>query len=528
MDDLATSSLRKRIQNRLNSVKDIVPSLKSIPFDKEESSSEESDIDDNLTLEECAKFINERKKHKENSFTNLTEQKTLKQKNINLKDVISQKLEDKKEKGNLDQNISTCDSLTEFRNNDNVQPVPILVPNVESNHSEQNNNDNPVKKKKMTDEGKKLAKQQKEKEKLEKRKERERLRMEKAMEKEMQKAIKKVHTLNNRNERKDECMERILAVIDPCLIQEKGGADILKALQDLNVRYEMKELPVTSCIGWMRESVDYSLKGQSEISKSSRYVEEEHVIYKMSAAEVAARINAELKELNDEETLNDLMLKLKRAYKKKIITLVVTGMNAYHRFVKTKENQRFRDQALGVEPNAKKRKKTNDVPLLTKEDVEDAFVALQCTQNVFVRFCEGMEQFSMFIVSFTKSIAEAPFKKSDETSLRFHSSTASGKSSVKIARDGHGILEVWNQQLQQFYGVRHDTSVAITQVYPTPLSLMKAYKNAPDNEGPKLLQDIEIRRGIGVLQTQRRVGPELSKRIHKLFTSRDGNEILAR
>lgn len=157
MDDLATSSLRKRIQNRLNSVKDIVPSLKSIPFDKEESSSEESDIDDNLTLEECAKFINERKKHKENSFTNLTEQKTLKQKNINLKDVISQKLEDKKEKGNLDQNISTCDSLTEFRNNDNVQPVPILVPNVESNHSEQNNNDNPVKKKKITDEGKKVS-----------------------------------------------------------------------------------------------------------------------------------------------------------------------------------------------------------------------------------------------------------------------------------------------------------------------------------------------------------------------------------
>ena len=44
---------------------------------------------------------------------------------------------------------------------------------------------------------------------------------------------------------------------------------------------------------------------------------------------------------------------------------------------------------------------------------------------------------------------------------------------LKIMDGGRGIHELWNQQLQQFYGVRHETSVAITQRYPTPRSLME-------------------------------------------------------
>lgn len=44
---------------------------------------------------------------------------------------------------------------------------------------------------------------------------------------------------------------------------------------------------------------------------------------------------------------------------------------------------------------------------------------------------------------------------------------------VQIMDDGRGVHELWNQQLQQFYGVRYETSVAITQRFPTPSSLME-------------------------------------------------------
>ena len=57
----------------------------------------------------------------------------------------------------------------------------------------------------------------------------------------------------------------MLAIIDPSLIHEPGGADILKSLQELCVRFELKDLPVTSCIGWMRENVDYNVDGASEV-----------------------------------------------------------------------------------------------------------------------------------------------------------------------------------------------------------------------------------------------------------------------
>ena len=46
---------------------------------------------------------------------------------------------------------------------------------------------------------------------------------------------------------------------------EEGGADILKALQDINVRYELKKLPIGSCIGWMRENVDYAVDEKSQV-----------------------------------------------------------------------------------------------------------------------------------------------------------------------------------------------------------------------------------------------------------------------
>ena len=56
----------------------------------------------------------------------------------------------------------------------------------------------------------------------------------------------------------------MLCVIDPAMIEE-GGADILKALQDINVRYELKKLPIGSCIGWMRENVDYVVDEKSQV-----------------------------------------------------------------------------------------------------------------------------------------------------------------------------------------------------------------------------------------------------------------------
>ena len=62
-------------------------------------------------------------------------------------------------------------------------------------------------------------------------------------------------------------------MIDPKLITD-DGADILKALQDLGAEYQVKELPLQSCIGWMREKVEFNVGENSQvIDKGCFYLE---------------------------------------------------------------------------------------------------------------------------------------------------------------------------------------------------------------------------------------------------------------
>jgi len=563
-------------------------------FDDNGNSSE-SDIDDDISINQCQAMINNKNKNSSYNDKTFTKVRDRKNKQISetssLQDVLSKRLSNKEDtiltdtsnnlfkndipkynvkednNTNFTESISNLEtdsynyhhensSASSIENNiytsirtettsSNFQIIDQYVPartNVQASEVVDYNNikintSPQVKRKrgKLTDQEKQAAKDAKEREKLDKQHKREELKREKEWEKERQKALKRVVTLNNRSERKDECMEKLLALVDPLIVQEEGGADVLKCLQDLNVRYELKTLPMSSCIGWLRENIDYKIsEGSSEIQKKSSYEEVQHIIHRMTATELAIRVNAQLKNLAEEETLQDLINQLQTSFPNKKYTLVVMAMNKYFNFVKTKENQKFRNQALGNDPEqqpAKRRRKKNgnEVPLLKKKEIDEVLVSVQLMSDISIRVCEDKDSFSSFVCSFTKSVAEAPFKKQYDSALQFTSNGGSfDKSSIKLGNDGHGLLQLWNQQLQQFYGVRHDTSVAITQVYPSPHALMKAYDGLSEQEGMQLLQDVEIRRGVGVLQTQRRIGPELSKRLYKLFTSINGDENLAR
>lgn len=112
---------------------------------------------------------------------------------------------------------------------------------------------------------------------------------------------------------------------------------------------------------------------------------------------------------------------------------------------------------------------------------------------------------------------------------------------VKIDKDGNGLNRLWNQMLRMFPLASLETAEAITSLYPTMHSLMEvcdfsiycccgkkiikflqAYENCNTTEdGEKLLQDIPVRRAAGPLGGQRKLGPELSKKIYRFFTSEE-------
>ena len=81
--------------------------------------------------------------------------------------------------------------------------------------------------------------------------------------------------------------------------------------------------------------------------------------------------------------------------------------------------------------------------------------------------------------------------------------------------------------LLQFHNVSTEVADAILAHYPSIRSLQKAYSEPYSVEEKELLlANLMVRRGIGSLENSRRVGPELSKKIYKLYTSPAVNDVL--
>ena len=98
--------------------------------------------------------------------------------------------------------------------------------------------------------------------------------------------------------------------------------------------------------------------------------------------------------------------------------------------------------------------------------------------------------------------------------------------SVRVDSSGNGVSAFWRQILCSLSGVTTDTAEAIVSVYPTIGELFQAYDKVDTETAEVLLADIKIRKGQGPMSAIRRIGPELSKRIHRLLTSLDGNVVM--
>uniref|UniRef100_A0A8V5HH25 Uncharacterized protein n=1 Tax=Melopsittacus undulatus TaxID=13146 RepID=A0A8V5HH25_MELUD len=153
---------------------------------------------------------------------------------------------------------------------------------------------------------------------------------------------------------------------------------------------------------------------------------------------------------------------------------------------------------------------------------KQALVDLQLSRQVQVSFFESWEELGEYATMFTKSVAEAPFKREQEnTGFSFYLEKA-WCGGVKVDRSGKGLLEVWKRQLQQFNRVSLEMAEAIVSAYPSPQLLNQAYiRCSSEQERENMLANIPVRRGDGVTATCRRIGPELSRRVYLQMTSHD-------
>ena len=71
-------------------------------------------------------------------------------------------------------------------------------------------------------------------------------------------------------------------------------------------------------------------------------------------------------------------------------------------------------------------------------------------------------------------------------------------------------------------GAGLEKSTAVAAAYPSPSNLVRAFQAG----GPDLLKDMEVRRTDNVLGGSRKVGPDISRKLHTLLTSRDTDTVL--
>ncbi|GFT40979.1 crossover junction endonuclease EME1 [Nephila pilipes] len=348
-----------------------------------------------------------------------------------------------------------------------------------------------------------------------------RLREQKKQEKELAKALKASEKEMQKSKKPDELLKGMKILIDQSIIFENESEDIFCALDDSNLKYNIEENSVNMSVMWCRTIVDVVVENNEVIKMEKEQVENVLVLVISNenfSKMVHAFVEKSKGKSSDETTLLDHITNIKSVFPHLDITCVVVGLDKYLRSVKENDMCSI---------DVKKR-----VRQVSKTAIEEATIEVQIQSFVNFNFLNTMREFGELLARFSKAIAEAPQRKEKHAQkcLAFSwYADADSSCPVKIGKDGSGFMKLWQQQIQQFHNVGPEVAEAITSKYPSPQILVQAYKACRSSEAAeKLLQDIVVRRNYGPLGTQRRIGPELSYKIHLFYSSRDGNQILQR
>lgn len=355
---------------------------------------------------------------------------------------------------------------------------------------------------------------------LQRRREREAQKEQQEQERERKKALANML----KAQRPEECLKHITVVLDPVLLQVEGGGQVLSAVQSMNCGCVIESQAVPYSITWRRRA------RSSQVEEGS-WIEEPNILVLLCLDDFLSMIYSYRQEIQGgkegpKETLRSFVACVLERAPGKTLALAVVELEKYFRSHKVQSRKKVRQavlngsQAEGQGKRKKQKGKGDSRPELSRVEVEEALVDLQLHTGVQVRILESWKEFGDFAGMFTKAVAEAPFKQQREkTGFSFYleSEWCGG---VKVDRSGKGLLQVWKRQIQQFNRVSLEMANAIVAAYPSPLLLNQAYRRCLSvREQQNMLADIPVRRGDGVTATSRRVGPELSKRIHLQMTS---------
>ncbi|XP_055522603.1 crossover junction endonuclease EME1 isoform X2 [Wyeomyia smithii] len=280
------------------------------------------------------------------------------------------------------------------------------------------------------------------------------------------------------------CESKFLhAVIDPDFLQNPYGTDVLAKLSELNLKYEIKQQLATRIITFYRTN-QQTLTQPGTLSPKT--TDQNFLIHLMLGQDLVHHIK--------ERNLRSCIENLQQLYPNKTISLLVYGLVSYCR------------QNRGC---------------VGRNETEMALTELQLFAECSHQLLETAEEVGNYVAQLGKSLAELPYKQQQQEKYSGEQLYLGNEKKGCVRVEGTaGLHQLYQNQLIKIPSVTLEVAEAIISVYPSLKQLIEAFRFATD--APNLLADIPIRRAAGPITSSiRRIGPELSKKIYRLYGSVD-------
>ncbi|XP_049287252.1 crossover junction endonuclease EME1 [Anopheles funestus] len=290
------------------------------------------------------------------------------------------------------------------------------------------------------------------------------------------------HNEEQRNLKPGQCNKFLHVVIDPDFLKDPHGAQVLSKLTEQGFKYELKPQPVPSTVTFYRT---LSAKLTSDGAMSEKTIDEPFAVYLLNGGEFIAYVR------------NHQLLAAVRSVKEQLpnrrLSLLVFGLVSYCRVHRGSVGRRETEQAL---------------------------TEVQLFEDTSHQLLETGEQVANFVAQLARSIAELPYKQQQMDKYSSEQVYLGNEKKGCVRVEGTaGLHQLYQAQLIKIPSVTLEIAEAIMSVYPTLNSLLLGFREA-GVEASNLLANISIRRAGGPITTSnRRIGPELSRKIYVMYTS---------
>ncbi|CAL7938448.1 unnamed protein product [Xylocopa violacea] len=338
-----------------------------------------------------------------------------------------------------------------------------------------------------------------------------------------ERALKTIAAKKLKNLKPGECMKFIEVILDKGIESFTSITDIINTLIDASLQYSINKELISNSITWKRIIENGYLNEVNEICTTTNIEKVNQMLIIWNWDEAVTKVA--------DNTFCTSILSIKSALDPDCrIILVIFGIDDYftyrrHERNSNKSKRKNQTQKSGTKIDVE----FKNFPEISRTQLEICLNEIQVIADCNSKIINNSEDLALMIYQCTKAIAETPYKLKKNTDLTNKFDwyvMGDNRNTVRVDKDGNGLKRLWQQQLCQFNLSSLEIAEAICCIYPSPMDLIEAYMNCTDDNGIHLLKNIPIRRAAGPLTAIRRVGPELSKRIYLMFTSKDGENVL--